>query len=108
MAILLAGLLGSAAEAVRDNPPIASALGLPAGRLIIAVSGIGLVGTTVEATAAAFSWPAQIRSPICTATGENARLRLAIGRRSSTTYEQLHDCLNGLWNNPEIRQSGQG
>lgn len=50
MAILLAGLLGSAAEAVRDNPPHrARVLGVPAGRLLSAVSGLGLLGTTVEA-----------------------------------------------------------
>lgn len=50
MAILLAGLLGSAAEAVRDNPPHrARVLGLPAGRLLSAVSGLGLLGTTAEA-----------------------------------------------------------
>lgn len=50
MAILLAGLLGSAAEAVRDNPPHrARVLGMPAGRLLSAVSGLGLLGTTAEA-----------------------------------------------------------
>jgi hypothetical protein len=50
MAILLAGLLGSAAEAVRDNPPHrARVLGLPAGRLLSVVSGLGLLGTTAEA-----------------------------------------------------------
>ena len=50
MAILLAGLLGSAAEAVRDNPPQrARVLGLPAGRLLSTVSGLGLLGTTAEA-----------------------------------------------------------
>ena len=50
MAILLAGLLGSAAEAVRDNPPHrARVLGLPAGRLLSAVSGVGILGTTAEA-----------------------------------------------------------
>ena len=50
MAILLAGLLGSAAEAVRNNPPgRARVLGLPAGRLLSTVSGLGLLGTTAEA-----------------------------------------------------------
>lgn len=50
MAILLAGLLGSAAEAARDNPPHrARVLGLPAGRLISAISGLGMLGTTGEA-----------------------------------------------------------
>lgn len=50
MAILLAGLLGSAAEAVRDNPAHrARVLGLPAGRLLSAISGLGLLGTTAEA-----------------------------------------------------------
>ena len=50
MAILLAGLLGSAAEAVRDNPAHrARMFGLPAGRLLSAISGLGLLGTTAEA-----------------------------------------------------------
>lgn len=50
MAILLAGLLGSAAEAVHDNPPHrARVMGLPAGRLLSAISGLGLLGTTAEA-----------------------------------------------------------
>lgn len=50
MAILLAGVLGSAAEAVRNNPPQrARVLGLPAGRLLSAVAGLGLLGTTAEA-----------------------------------------------------------
>jgi hypothetical protein len=50
MAILLAGLLGSASEAVRDNPPHeARVLGFPAGRLLSAISGLGLLGTTAEA-----------------------------------------------------------
>ena len=50
MAILLAGLLGSAAEAVRDNPAHrARVFGLPAGRLLSAISGLGLLGTTAEA-----------------------------------------------------------
>jgi hypothetical protein len=50
MAILLAGLLGSAAEQVRGNPPSrARVFGLPAGRLLAAVAGLGLFGTTGEA-----------------------------------------------------------
>jgi hypothetical protein len=50
MAILLAGLLGSASEAVRGNPPHrARILGLPAGRLLGVISGLGLLGTSVEA-----------------------------------------------------------
>lgn len=50
MAILLAGLLGSAAEAVRDNPAHrARVFGLPAGRLMSAISGLGLLGTAAEA-----------------------------------------------------------
>jgi hypothetical protein len=50
MAILLAGLLGSAAEAVRDNPAHrARVFGLPAGRLLSAISGLGLLGTAAEA-----------------------------------------------------------
>lgn len=49
-AILLAGLLGSAAEEVRNNPPPrARVLGLPAGRLLAAIGGIGLFGTAGEA-----------------------------------------------------------
>ncbi|HVY13966.1 MAG TPA: hypothetical protein VHB27_01970 [Rhodopila sp.] len=49
-AILLAGLLGSAAEHARDNPPSrARILGFPAGRFIGAISGVGMLGTTAEA-----------------------------------------------------------
>jgi hypothetical protein len=44
MAILLAGLLGTAAEAARDNPPHrARVLGFPAGRLLSVVSGLGML-----------------------------------------------------------------
>ncbi|MBV9537898.1 MAG: hypothetical protein JOY70_03075 [Acidisphaera sp.] len=50
MAILLSGLLGSAAEEVRDSAPgRAHVLGFSAGRLLAVVSGIGLLGTTGEA-----------------------------------------------------------
>ncbi len=50
MAILLSGLLGSAAEQVRDNPPArARVFGLSAGRLLAAVSGVGMIGTAGEA-----------------------------------------------------------
>jgi hypothetical protein len=50
LAILLAGVLGTAAEAVRDNPPHrARVLGFPAGRLLSAISGLGMLGTTGEA-----------------------------------------------------------
>ncbi len=49
-AILLSGLLGSAAERIRNSPPgRARVLGLPAGRLMAAVTGIGLLGTAGEA-----------------------------------------------------------
>lgn len=51
MAILLAGLLGTAAEHVRDNkgwrPP--RLLGYRAGRFLAALSAVGLLGTTAEA-----------------------------------------------------------
>ncbi|MGH8218686.1 MAG: hypothetical protein ACREUT_09005 [Steroidobacteraceae bacterium] len=51
MAILLAGLLGAAAEEVRHTAAGRSArvLGLPAGRLLAAVSGVGILGTVAEA-----------------------------------------------------------
>lgn len=51
MAILLSGLLGTAAEQVRDNPRgrIPSIFGLPAGRAMAAVAGVGMLGTAGEA-----------------------------------------------------------
>jgi hypothetical protein len=51
LAILLAGLLGAAAEEVRHKPVgrAAGVLGLPAGRLLAAVSGLGMLGTVAEA-----------------------------------------------------------
>lgn len=51
VAILLAGLLGAAAEEVRHTRPgrIPRVFGVPAGRLLAAVSGIGLLGTAAEA-----------------------------------------------------------
>ncbi|HXS28815.1 MAG TPA: hypothetical protein VN730_14215 [Steroidobacteraceae bacterium] len=51
MAILLAGLLGAAAEEVRHTSRgrPAHVLGLPAGRLLAVVSGLGLLGTVAEA-----------------------------------------------------------
>jgi hypothetical protein len=51
MAILLSGLLGTAAEQVRDNPPgePPRLLGLPAGRVLAAISGLGILGTSGEA-----------------------------------------------------------
>jgi hypothetical protein len=50
-AISLAGMTGFLAERVRDNAPgrVPSVLGLPAGRVISALTGIGLVGTAAEA-----------------------------------------------------------
>ena len=51
MAILLAGLLGVAAEEVRHTRPGRSprVMGLPGGRLLALVSGAGLCGTAAEA-----------------------------------------------------------
>ncbi len=51
MAILLAGLLGTAAEWVRDTPghKPPRLLGVPAGRALAALSGLGLLGTSGEA-----------------------------------------------------------
>jgi hypothetical protein len=51
MAILLAGLLGTAAEQVRDTPggKPPRLLGAPAGRALAALSGFGLLGTSGEA-----------------------------------------------------------
>ena len=50
-AILLAGMTGFLAERVRDNAPDAppDVLGLPAGRMVAALTGVGLVGTAMEA-----------------------------------------------------------
>jgi hypothetical protein len=51
MALLLSGLLGFAAERVRDNAPGATPriLGLPAGRAMAALSALGMLGTVGEA-----------------------------------------------------------
>ena len=51
MALALAGLLGRGAERVRDTPPLdeATMLGLPAGRVLAAVTAAGLAGTVGEA-----------------------------------------------------------
>ena len=50
-AILLGGLLGVAAERVRDHPPgrVPRLFGLPAGRVLAAVTSLGLLGTSGEA-----------------------------------------------------------
>lgn len=50
-AIMLSGLLGVAAERTRDNPPrlVPRIFGLPAGRMIAALTGLGLLGTSGEA-----------------------------------------------------------
>lgn len=50
-AITLAGMTGFLAERVRDNAPgtVPSVLGMPAGRIVAAMTGLGLVGTTAEA-----------------------------------------------------------
>ncbi|HWL80986.1 MAG TPA: hypothetical protein VNR89_08535 [Roseomonas sp.] len=51
MAISLAGLMGSAAEHVRDDRPGTAPriFGLPAGRMLAAMSGAGILGTVGEA-----------------------------------------------------------
>jgi hypothetical protein len=51
MALALAGLLGRGAERVRDTAPTrkATVLGLPAGRMLAAVSAAGIAGTVGEA-----------------------------------------------------------
>ena len=51
MAITLAGMTGFLAERVRDNAPgtVPTVLGLPAGRMVSAITGVGLVGTAAEA-----------------------------------------------------------
>jgi hypothetical protein len=51
MALLLSGLLGFAAERVRDCPPHATPriLGLPAGRATAALTALGMLGTVGEA-----------------------------------------------------------
>jgi hypothetical protein len=50
-AISLAGMTGFLAERVRDNAPGAppDVLGLPAGRVVAALTGAGLIGTAMEA-----------------------------------------------------------
>jgi hypothetical protein len=51
MAILLAGVLGKAAEGVRDASParLPRLLGEPAGRTVAAIASLGLLGTAGEA-----------------------------------------------------------
>jgi hypothetical protein len=50
-ALVLSGLLGRAAEKVRDQPrtKVAKVLGLPAGRMLASVAALGLGGTVGEA-----------------------------------------------------------
>jgi hypothetical protein len=50
-AMSLAGMAGFLAERVRDNPPgsAPAVMGLPAGRVVAALTGGGLVGTAMEA-----------------------------------------------------------
>jgi hypothetical protein len=50
-AMSLAGMTGFLAERVRDNPDgtVPKVLGLPAGRLVSMLTGVGLLGTTAEA-----------------------------------------------------------
>jgi hypothetical protein len=50
-AIALSGLLGAAAERIRDSDPHSPrAFGLPAGRVAAAIASLGLLGTTGEAS----------------------------------------------------------
>lgn len=50
-AITLAGMTGFLAERVRDNAPgtVPSILSMPAGRVVAAMTSVGLIGTTAEA-----------------------------------------------------------
>ena len=50
-AIVLPGALGLAAERTRNNPPrlVPRVFGLPAGRMIAAITSLGLLGTSAEA-----------------------------------------------------------
>lgn len=50
-AMSLAGITGFLAERVRNNAPhaVPKVLGMPAGRMVAALTGIGLLGTTAEA-----------------------------------------------------------
>jgi hypothetical protein len=50
-AMSLAGMTGFLAERVRNNAPgtVPKVLGLPAGRMVAALTGVGLLGTTAEA-----------------------------------------------------------
>ena len=91
MAILLAGLLGSAAEAVRDNPPHrARVLAMPAGRLLSAVTGLGLLGTTAEAALlhfrGAFHDPAMLAPVTIPPTGGVLLLNAAYGAKDRNRW----------------------
>lgn len=86
MAILLSGLLGSAAEAVRDNPPHkARVLGMPAARLLSVVTGLGLLGTTGEAGLlhfrGAFHNPAMLAPVTLPPAGAGLMLAAATGAK---------------------------
>jgi hypothetical protein len=93
IAILLAGLLGTAAERVRDTdgdqPPLL--LGFPAGRMLAAVSGLGMFGTTAEAALlhfrGAFHNPAMF-APV-TLPPVGAALLLAQAARPNRTTRPL-------------------
>ncbi|HXT80348.1 MAG TPA: hypothetical protein VN702_12340 [Acetobacteraceae bacterium] len=85
-AILLSGLLGSAAEQVRGNPPErARVLGLPGGRLLAAISGIGMFATAAEAGLlhfrGAFHNPAMFAPVTIPPIAGAALLEAAIGPR---------------------------
>lgn len=103
MAILLAGLLGSAAEQVRDNPPgRARVLDLPAGRLLAFVSGAGLCGTAGEAALlhfrGAFHNPAMFAPVTIPPIGGALLLNAAFGakrrnRKLTRWWMRLTGCL---------------
>ena len=86
MAILLSGLLGSAAEQVRDNPPArARIFGFSAGRLLATVSGLGMIGTAGEAGLlhfrGAFQNPAMVAPVTIPPIGGALLLEAAAGQR---------------------------
>ena len=107
IAILLAGLLGTAAEHVRDangnqSPRL---LGLPAGRMLAAITGLGLLGTSGEAALlhfrGAFHNPAMFAPVTLPPVGAGLLLTEAvapkrIARGISRTWLRLTALMGGL------------
>ena len=82
MAILLAGLLGSAAEAVRDNPPQrARVLGLPAGRLLSTRERPGSSGHHRRSCTVALSRCVPRSGDVCACDDPASRRRIVVACR---------------------------